>query len=125
MNIYGYLKMDIAKVENVKEMMHHKIDDYYELLIDDETEQADIKSLFIDFALSMRTQINLLSLAIDDLNKTNTNLILNVAIIHSSISNNLYSCFILKYLSVEISAKGFFVFSQIPLSKPIKFLFSK
>jgi hypothetical protein len=53
--------MDIAKVENVKEMMHHKIDDYYELLIDDETEQADIKSLFIDFALSMRTQVNLLS----------------------------------------------------------------
>ncbi len=79
MDIYGYLKMDIAKVENVKEMMHHKIDDYYELLIDDETEQADIKSLFIDFALSMRTQINLLSLAIDDLNKTNTNLILNIS----------------------------------------------
>lgn len=79
MNIYGYLKMDIAKVENVKEMMHHKIDDYYELLIDDEIEQADIKSLFIDFALSIRTQVNLLSLAIDDLNKTNTNLILNIS----------------------------------------------
>lgn len=79
MDIYSYLKMDIAKVENVKGMMHHKIDDYYELLIDDETEQADIKSLFIDFALSMRTQVNLLSLAIDDLNKTNTDLILNIS----------------------------------------------
>lgn len=79
MNIYGYLKMDIAKVENVKEMMNHKIDDYYELLIDDEIEQADIKSLFIDFALSIRTQVNLLTLAIDDLNKTNTNLILNIS----------------------------------------------
>ena len=79
MNIYGYLKMEIAKVENVKEMMHHKIDDYYELLIDDGIEQADIKSLFIDFALSVRTQVNLLSLAIDDLNKTNTDLILNIS----------------------------------------------
>lgn len=79
MNIYGYLKMDIAKVENVKEMIHLKIDDYYELLIDDEIDQADIKSLFIDFALSVRTQVNLLSLAIDDLNKTNTNLILNIS----------------------------------------------
>ena len=79
MNIYGYLKMDIAKVEDVKEMIHLKIDDYYELLIDDEIDQADIKSLFIDFALSVRTQVNLLSLAIDDLNKTNTNLILNIS----------------------------------------------
>jgi hypothetical protein len=76
MSLYGYLNIDITKVENIKEIVNNKIDSSCSYL--DEIQDIEgFKSEMINFALDIRTQMNLLSSAIDDLNSFNTSMLLN------------------------------------------------
>lgn len=76
MNLYGYLNIDITKVENIKEMVNNKIDNSCNYL--DEIEDLEMcKDELINFALEVRTQMNLLSDAIVNLKKFNTTMLLN------------------------------------------------
>lgn len=74
--LYGYLKIDISTVENIKEMVNRKIDSSCEYLEELE-DLEECKNEFIEFALQVRTQMNLLSNAIENLNKFNTDTLLN------------------------------------------------
>jgi len=74
--IYKYLNLEIKKVENIKEVLNYSIDDKIEF-IDEIKDVEECKTAFIDLMIEIRTQMNLLTGAIDDLNEINTNLILN------------------------------------------------
>lgn len=76
MNLYSYLNIDITRVENIKEIVNNKIDSSCDLL-DEIEDLEECKSEFISLALEIRTQMNLLSCAIDNLNKFNTDMLLN------------------------------------------------
>lgn len=76
MNLYGYLNIDITRVENIKEIVNNKIDSSCEYLEEIE-DLKECKDEFIEFALQIRTQMNLLSSAIDDMRKFNTTTLLN------------------------------------------------
>ena len=78
MNLYSYLNIDITRVENIKEIVNNKIDSSCDLL-DEIEDLEECKSEFISLALEIRTQMNLLSGAIDNLNKFNTDMVLNVS----------------------------------------------
>jgi hypothetical protein len=78
MNLYGYLNIDITRVENIKEIVNNKIDSSCNFL-DEIEDLEECKSEFISLALEIRTQMNLLSGAIDNLNKFNTDMVLNVS----------------------------------------------
>jgi len=74
--IYKYINLEIKKVENIKEVLNYSIDDKMDFIEEIENIE-ECKTAFIDFMLEVRTQMNLLTGAIDDLNEINTNLILN------------------------------------------------
>jgi hypothetical protein len=76
MNLYGYLNIDITRVKNIKEIVNNEIDSSCNLL-DEIEDLEECKSEFISLALGIRTQMNLLSCAIDNLNKFNTDMLLN------------------------------------------------
>lgn len=78
MNLYGYLNIDITRVENIKEIVNNKIDSNCNFL-DEIEDLEESKSEFISLALEIRTQMNLLSGAIDNLNKFSTDMVLNVS----------------------------------------------
>lgn len=78
MTLYAYLNINITRVENIREIVNQKIEDYHNML--DEVEDfEDCKSIVIDLALEIRTQMNLLSSAIDNLNEFNRNNVLNIS----------------------------------------------
>ncbi|MFY9085122.1 hypothetical protein [Aliarcobacter cryaerophilus] len=76
MQMFFYLDSYIESIKNIKEIANCKIDEYSEYL--DEIEDIkECKSGFIDFALAIRKQMNLLSSSIDELNKLNDKFVLN------------------------------------------------
>jgi hypothetical protein len=83
MNLYSYLNIDITRVENIKEIVNNKIDSSCDLL-DEIEDLEECKSEFISLALEIRTQMNLLSCAIDNLNKFNTDMLLNGSRLHDA-----------------------------------------
>ena len=76
---YQYLNHHIAKVENVNIALNDKIDLYLEGLKDEFEEMNsidDIKSMMLDFMLEVRTQNNILYVAITDIKEFNRTVIL-------------------------------------------------
>lgn len=76
MQMFFYLDSYIENIKNIQEMANHKIDDYCEYLEEIE-DLEECKSSFIDFALAIRKQMNLLSNSIGELNKLNDKFVLN------------------------------------------------
>ncbi|KLD99251.1 hypothetical protein [Aliarcobacter butzleri] len=76
MQMFFYLDSSIENIKNIKEMSNYKIDDYFQYL-DEIEDLEECKSSFIDFALAIRKQMNLLSNSIDELNKLNDKFVLN------------------------------------------------
>ena len=76
MQMFFYLDSYIENIKNIQEIANHKIDDYCEYLEEIE-DLEECKSSFIDFALAIRKQMNLLSNSIDELNKLNDKFVLN------------------------------------------------
>ena len=76
MNLYGYLNTNIVEVENIKEIVNYKIDNSCNF-IDEIEDLESCKSELIDLALDIRTQMNLLSKAIDNLRFLNKSMVLN------------------------------------------------
>ena len=73
---YHYLHIEIRKVENVNIVLNEAIDSYVTAL--DECENIEeLKSLFLDFMVTTRTQMNVLSGGVSDLDKLNKAYILN------------------------------------------------
>lgn len=70
MQMFFYLDSYIENIKNIQEIANHKIDDYCEYLEEIE-DLEEYKSNFIDFALAIRKQMNLLSNSIGELNKLN------------------------------------------------------
>lgn len=76
MNLYAYLNINIARVENTREVVNQKIDDYCNLL-DEIEDLEECKGMLIDLALEIRMQMNLLFYATDSLNTFNKDMLLN------------------------------------------------
>jgi predicted patatin/cPLA2 family phospholipase len=76
MQMFFYLDSYIENIKNIQEIANHKIDDYCEYLEEIE-DLEEYKSNFIDFALAIRKQMNLLSNSIGELNKLNDKFVLN------------------------------------------------
>lgn len=76
MQMFFYLDSYIENIKNIQEIANHKIDDYCEYLEEIE-DLEECKSNFIDFALAIRKQMNLLSNSIGELNKLNDEFVLN------------------------------------------------
>ena len=83
---YQYLNHHITKVENVNIALNDKIDLYLEYLEEDAEFNSieDMKSIFLDFMLEVRTQNNILYVAIADIKKINRTVILGADINVSS-----------------------------------------
>lgn len=75
-NLYTYLNINIARVENIREVVNKKIDDYCNFL-DEIEDLEECKGVLIDLALEIRTQMNLLFYAEDSLNTFNKDILLN------------------------------------------------
>ena len=69
---YNYMRENIKAIENINEVLNIKIDDYLYYFKDDECKDREILiNGVMEFMLEMRTQNNLLKLAIETANKTN------------------------------------------------------
>lgn len=75
-NLYTYLNINIARVENIREVVNQKIDGYCNFL-DEIEDLEECKGVLIDLALEIRTQMNLLFYAEDSLNTFNKDMLLN------------------------------------------------
>lgn len=75
--VYVYLEEKITKIENIKERVNHLIDETAFMFDDDFESLQECKESYIDFATKIRVQMNLLSLAIDDIRTFNKQIILN------------------------------------------------
>ncbi len=65
MQKYKYMRESIQDLSNINLVINSKIDDYLDYLKEDDAETIkDLKSVFIEFLLEMRTDNNLLFLAI-------------------------------------------------------------
>lgn len=74
--VYEYLNLEIRNVENINNTIQNNISAYSDT-IDDMNDIESLKSLFLDFLVTSRTQANLLYNAIDDMDKFNNEILLN------------------------------------------------
>lgn len=73
---YNYQRENIQDLDNINQVIGDKISIHKDYILDGDLEsKEDLKSAFIDFMLEMRTQNNLLHLAIQRASKTNKLLI--------------------------------------------------
>ncbi len=69
---YNYMRENLKAIENINEVLNIKIDDYLDYFKDDECKDREILIKGVmEFMLEVRTQNNLLNLAISTANKTN------------------------------------------------------
>ena len=69
---YNYMRENLKAIENINEVLNIKIDDYLNYFKDDECKDREILIKGVmEFMLEVRTQNNLLNLAISTANKTN------------------------------------------------------
>jgi len=73
---YNYLHLEIRKVESVNTVLNEAIDGNI-VVLDDQEDLAELKSLFLDFMVVARTQMNILSSGVSELDKLNNDYILN------------------------------------------------
>ena len=69
---YNYMRENLKAIENINEVLNIKIDDYLDYFKDDECKDREtLINVVMEFMLEVRTQNNLLNLAITTANKTN------------------------------------------------------
>lgn len=66
MSTHKHMRENIQEFTNINTVINSKIDEYRDYIIDedDEMDYDDLQSLFLDFLIEMRTDNNLLNLAI-------------------------------------------------------------